>query len=727
MSAVSSKDSSDGQSEPVTDLRNIAESEKPQALLAEPGWSLARLFPIIEWLPKYNYKRDFSVDVVAGLALAALVIPESMGYAALAGAKVQYGLYAALAAIIAYGIMGRTKLLIVGPATAVAALSASLVAGMSSQSDPQDLLAGLALASGLVLLVAGLLKQGWVMNFISKPVLDAFVVGLSITIIVSQSFKLLGIKKHDGSSVQQLWYLATHLGSMNGHAAIIGVTSIVLMLGLRKWKRRIPSAAIVVAFTMAAVGLTTFGSRVDLVGKVPSGLPAIDPPSLSASDIAPLLLGGVMLMFVGFSEGFAAANAAAQAKGQRVDSNIEIVDAGAANVASSIFGGIPVSGSLSKTEASLANGARTQMAALATGVVLLLTLLFFGPVFQYLPETTLAAVVITAVLGSARVMPVFRLWTLSRPDGVAAIATLVTVVVWDTLPAMVVGVVLSLLFLVRQVSFPSVFALGVNSSGEIAPVDTEDSELLAIPGVAIIRMEAPIIYANSGRLQTAVMNVVEDRNDLETLIIYGEQCSTIDVTGIDTLRDIDHSLAGRGIRLLLAGLNTDSLTSLERSGLDKEFKGRIFDRVIDEVRPGSPGHLGAVRVRFAPDPTVGETSTAEGGSTARKVQSAIDTSARVARSREKSARKQSRAAASKKSTAASGKKAPSAKKATPVKKAASQKTAAKKSAPKKAAPAKDAASADKAPAKKTTTQQKPSAKKVTKRTATKQSRGSRST
>jgi high affinity sulfate transporter 1 len=540
------------------------------------------VLPITEWLPRYRWS-GFATDLVAGLALAALLIPESMGYAGIAGVSAEFGLYAALGAVIAYAVTGGTSILVVGPASAVAALSASIVAEFGGDVDRGELIAGLTIASGVLLVLAGVLRLGWIVNFISRPVLHAFVAGLSISIIIGQLDGLFGVEVEGESAIGKLIDTVRHVDGWDALTTMIGLGAVASLLVLERFARRVPAAVLVVVIGIVLVKAFDLGSEgVAVVGEIPQGLPSISVPDLGGTRWLELFGGATALLLVGYSEGYAAASAVAARTGEKIDADQELIGSGAANLGAGLVGGIPVGGSLSKSAASQAAGARTQMANLVSGVVVLATLLFLAPLFEDLPEPVLAAVVIAAVLGSADPRRFTGLRAVNRLDFAAAAVTFTLVLVWETLPAMIVGVLLSLMFLVRRASFPDVVELGRGGDGAfrlLAP----DTDAAGVDRVAIVRFEAPLVYANADRLAEAARNLLALRPDATRLVIDAEMLSDLDTSGAELLADLDDELRERGVSLHLARVHVRARGQIARSELTDRFAGRVHHSLSDAV------------------------------------------------------------------------------------------------------------------------------------------------
>lgn len=535
------------------------------------------LAPITHWLPDYRWKRSLPADAIAGVAIAALLIPESMGYAGVAGVPTQVGLYAALAAVVAYAVTGGVSILVVGPASAVAALSASIVAEFGTDADPIALTVALAITSGLLLMAAGGLRLGWIVNFISRPVLEAFVAGLSISIMIGQLDGLLGIEVEGESALTKLIDVVGRFDRWHTVTAVVGVGAVVALVLLERFAKRVPGAVIVViAGILAAVAFDLAADGVAVVGEVPQGLPAPSIPDLSGTRWLELLGAATALLLVGFSEGYAAASAIADHTGEDVDPDQELFASGAANFASGLMGGLAVGGSLSKSAASQNAGARSQMANLVAGLIVLATLLFLAPVFRDLPEPVLAAVVIVAVLGSADPRCVIRQWAVNRVDFAAGLATFTLVLVWETLPAMIVGVVLSLAFVVRRASFPDVVELRRDETGVFTVRGTTEPDAI---GALVLRFEGPLIYANVDRLRQAASILVDRHPDVARLVVDGEMISDLDTSGAEGLVRLDEDLAARGIVLHLCRMHIRARAQMQRSMLRERFAGRTHPSI----------------------------------------------------------------------------------------------------------------------------------------------------
>ena len=423
-----------------------------------------------------GYRRGWLwADVVAGLAVWAVLVPESLAYAVLAGVPPAVGLWAAPAALVLYAALGSSRHLVVGPMSATSALSGVIVGGLAGAEPARAvaLTAGLALVTGLITIGAGLLRLGFLAGFVSQPVLKGFIIGLALTIIAGQLPKLFGIEQVDGVFFEKVWGLSTSLGETKGWTVAVGAGSLVLLLVLRRFAPLLPSAMVaVVAGVLASVLLDLPERGVAVVGSIASGLPPFGLPELRLADYAALVAGAVGIALVGFAEGLGAAKTYATKAGYDVDPDRELLGVGAANLGTSLCSGMVVAGSLSKTAVNGGAGARSQASGLVVAALTVVTMLLLTGLFERLPEATLGAVVIVAVVELIDVPALrrlYRIWTsrlgaiyglAARADFLAALAALLGVLVFDTLPGLFIGIAASILLLVYRTSRPNVAVLG---------------------------------------------------------------------------------------------------------------------------------------------------------------------------------------------------------------------------------------------------------------------------
>jgi sulfate permease, SulP family len=517
---------------------------------------------MLGWLRRYR-RADLGPDAIAGLTVWAVLVPESLAYATIAGVPAVVGLYAAVPALLLYAVFGSSRHLVVGPMAATAALSASIVAeyARAGSSDYMALTAGLALVAGVLALVAGLLRLGFLASFISEPVLKGFIVGLALTIAVGQVPKLFGIAKGEGDFFEQAWHLLTHLGGTNGYALAVGLAGLALVLVLKRLAPVVPGSLVVVILGIGAVALFDLDAKgVEIVGHVSAGLPSIGPPHVGPSDWLALPGPAVGVVLIGFAEGLGAAKTYATRNGYRVDPDRELIGLGAANIGTGLFAGMPVNGSLSKTAVNGGAGARSQLSGVIVAVLTIITLLFLTGLFEKLPEAALAAVVIAAVVELVDFRALRRLWRISlvpksakgtlsvRPDFAAAVAALLGVLVFDTLPGLIIGMAVSILLLVYRASRPPIVTL-VRVGGQW--VDARRHGGTPIPGVTVVRPEGALFFANADHIRDAI-RALGEAEGTQVVVVDGETIPGVDATAATMLAELLAELRTGGTELYLA-------------------------------------------------------------------------------------------------------------------------------------------------------------------------------
>jgi high affinity sulfate transporter 1 len=520
----------------------------------------ARLFMSLR-----GYERSWlRGDLIAGLTVCAILVPQALAYASIARVSPVVGLYAAPGALLLYAALGSSRVLVVGPMAASAALSAATVADLVGPGDERfaAFTAALALAAGLAALIAGLLRLGFLADFISGPVLKGLIIGLALTIIIGQLPKLFGIAPGSGDFFEQAWHLVTHLGDTQGTALLVGTLSLAVIVGLRRRAPGVPGPLVAVTGAIAAV--KAFGLDVRTVGSIASGLPTLGLPDVGLGDSARLAGGAVGVMLIAFTEGLGAAKTFAADSDPRIDANRELIALGGANLAAGLSSGMVVSGSLSKTAVNASAGARTQVSGLLAAALTVVVLLFLTAPFADLPEATLAAVVIAAVVDLVDVRALIELYDtytkrlgrqfgwVARPDFLAALAALLGVTIFGTLPGLFIGIGASLLLLVYRASRPYVAVLGHTPGPDGAYHDVERHEDARSPdGVVILRVESGLYFANAENVRSRILEVgVAPR--VRAVILDAETIPFVDVSAARMLVSAHAQLQTRGVRLVVA-------------------------------------------------------------------------------------------------------------------------------------------------------------------------------
>jgi high affinity sulfate transporter 1 len=540
-------------------------------------------------------------DVIAGITVWAVLVPESLAYAGIAGVSPVVGLYAAPAALLFYALLGSSRHLIVGPMSATAAISASAVADFVAQQGTSQwaaYTAALAVMTGILAIVAGVARLGFLSAFISEPVLKGFIVGLALTIMIGQVPALFGIEKGEGDFFEQLWDLLGNLGQTSGTTLLVGGLSLVLVVGLKEAAPVVPGSLVAVLAGIAAVNLFGLDEHgVAIVGEIDSGLPSLGLPDTGLSDWLDLAPAAVGLMLVGFAEGLGAAKTYAAKHRYEVDANRELLGLGAANLASGLSSGMVVNGSLSKTAVNDGAGARSQLSGLVVAALTVVTLLFLTGLFEELPEATLAAVVIAALVELVDVRSLVRLYRIytralgriygvgARPDFIAAVAAMLGVLVFDTLPGLFIGVIVSLLLLLYRVSRPHVAVLGhvPGTPAQYGDVERHPENEVA-PGIVVLRVEGGLFFGNADAVRERSHAALKP--DTRAVVLDAETIPYVDVTAVGVLVRLAEELAAKDVRLVLAGDIGQVRDVIGRAGGDVRGYRTVGD-AVDALR-GAP-------------------------------------------------------------------------------------------------------------------------------------------
>jgi SulP family sulfate permease len=543
---------------------------------------LDKYLPILKWLPHYDHSW-LRPDIIAGLTLWGLAAPEAMAYAGIAGLSPQAGLYTLLAALLIYAILGTSRHLVVQATSATAALLASVVmAALVSTElinpnvtpDPatyQAYASAFVLVVGLVFLVAGLARLGFITQFLPKSVMDGFITGLALYVIVGQLNKLFGVEKPDGNTIQKLLGIIRELPEANWAAFAVGAAALALLFLLHRWNKKIP-AGLVVLF--GAIGLSAaldlsakYG--VEVVGTLPQGLPTFALPIVSIDAYLWMILPAIGVLLVAYSESLGIAREFAEKHGYEVSPNQELDAHAAANIVSSLFGGMIAGGSMSASAVKEGAGARSQVTNLVSWGATIATVLFLTPLFTSLPEAVLAALIIHAVwrIVTSRKLQQIRL--VSRTEFWLAVITFAGVILVDVLEGMIIGLISGLLIVIYRSSRPHVASLGrvpgvsgVYSDMARHPVN------IPVPGVLIVRLDGPMYYANALTIRDYIKKMIEESKTKPRalLIDLGAQ-DQIDLTSIEVLKGLVKELQAKGIAIYLADVHTPVREFSRRTGL----------------------------------------------------------------------------------------------------------------------------------------------------------------
>jgi high affinity sulfate transporter 1 len=527
--------------------------------------------PIARWLPAYD-RGWLRADVTAAVTSWGVMVPVALAYAGLAGVPPELGLVTAFAALAAYAVLGTSRHLKVTVSSTVAIMSATVVADLA-RGDPVAYVAftaALALTVGVMLVAAGIARLGFVSDFLAKSVVTGFITGVAITIIIGQIPKLLGTPGLTGTLPEQLVQLVSELPETNPYTLAVGLAALGIILVLRQVSRRIPGPLI--ALVLGIVAVTALGLEADgvsVVGEVQTGIPFPSIPSIPLREIPYLVIGAAGIVFLAVGESVGVARSYASANGYRIDPDQELIALGGANLSTGLLGGFTVDASLSQTATAAGAGATTQVSSLVTSGLILATALVLAPLFQNLPNAVLGAIVIAAAIGLIDVGEMRRYWRWRRTDFVVALTAMIGVLLTSVLTGMVLAVLLSVVFLLYRASRPYVAVLGRmpgrrSTFGDLAR--HPDAE--PIPGLVIVRLDAPLYFFNANVAMTQVLDIVAAQEPPPRgLLIDLAATADLDVTTTDMLFELLADLEPRSIEVAVAQVKGAVRDRLRRTGL----------------------------------------------------------------------------------------------------------------------------------------------------------------
>ena len=547
------------------------------------------------WLPRYE-RRWLRGDVTAGVAVTALVVPKNLGYAGIAGVPLQNGLYAAAAGALIYALFCTSRHISTGPSSSLAAVAggAVLVTGLGGAQAAQ-LVAAITLATGVLFLLLAVFRMGWLAQFLSKAVITGFLAGAAIDVVIGELPKLTGTSSEGDSAWRELATWIQSLGDTHRETLAVGVVSLGVILGLRVVAPKVPGALVLVAGGLLASYLLDLGAHdVALVGHVPRGLPAPALPDLALVQrhYATIGIAAFALLLIGFSQTAGDARAFAARHRYRIDVNQESIAQGMANIGAGVFQGMPVSTSLSASSLNESAGARTPVASLTTGALVIGTLLVLAPLFSHLPKAVLGAVIIDAVVfGMIDVGELRRLYRVTRFDFWVAAAAIVGVLSVGVLAGVVVGVVLSLGWLVYVATRPPMPLLGREAGTQVFRDLQEHAGDETFPGVAVVSLDGGLFFATAEALENRVRELI-DAGGLHAIVLDLEGADFVDSQGASKLTELHELTDSDGITLRLARVKPPVLKVLEADGVvDRIGADHIhgnIDRAVEAQLAAAP-------------------------------------------------------------------------------------------------------------------------------------------
>ncbi|HEY5848146.1 MAG TPA: SulP family inorganic anion transporter [Microlunatus sp.] len=553
------------------------------------------LIPLVGVLRSYD-RRWLRGDVIAGIAVAALIIPKNLGYAGIAGIPLQNGLYAAAVGAILYAVFGTCRQISMGPSSGLAAVAASavLTAGLVDPAQVAVFVAGITLVSGLLFLILAIARMSWVARFLSRAVVTGFLFGAAIDVVIGELPKLTGTEATGSNALREMWSWLSSVPQAHGLTLLVGLVALVVVFGLRRLRPGVPGALVLVVGGLLAnwaFGLADRG--VAIVGDIPSGLPRFSSPDvgLLVEHAGTVFAAAVALLLIGFSQTAGDARAFAAKHNYQIDINQESVAQALANTGAGLFQGMPVSTSLSASSLNDHSGARTGLASIVSGVTVLLALLFLAPLFAGLPKPVLAALIIEAVvMGMMDVAEMRRLARVQRFDFWIAMVAIVATLLVGVLAGVVIGVVLSLLWLIAVTTHPQLPELG-RQHGTTAYRDVSahpEDEL--DPGVAVLRIDSGLFFASCEAVEDRTRDLIHGRPELRGLVLDCAGVNFIDSQGTAQVAAIARLTREAGLELQLARVKSTVAAVLDRDGffdlIGRDHLHGNVDQAVGMIRRG---------------------------------------------------------------------------------------------------------------------------------------------
>ena len=531
----------------------------------------AGLMPALRWLPRYK-RRWLRGDLTAGVAVTALVVPKNLGYAGIAGVPLQNGLYAAAAGALIYALFCTSRQISTGPSSSLAAVAGGAVLATGLDKEPAaQLVAAITLASGLLFLALAVFRMGWIARFLSKAVVTGFLAGAAVDVVIGELPKLTGTSAEGDNAWRELGTWISSLGDVHWATVLVAAASLGVILGLRFLAPAVPGALVLVVAGLIASALFDLGAHgVALVGHVPRGLPAPKLPDLTLvkDHYATIVTAAVALLLIGFSQTAGDARSFATRHRYRIDVNQESVAQGMANVGAGVFQGMPVSTSLSASSLNESAGANTPVASLTTGALVLATLIALAPVFSHLPKAVLGAVIIDAVVfGMIDLGELRRLYRVTRFDFWVAVAAIVGVLSAGVLAGVVIGVALSLLWLIYVATTPPMPLLGREAGTQVFRDLEENPDDETFPGVPVVRLDGGLFFATAEALEERIRGFTESTRPPHAIVLDLEGVDFVDSQGASKLKDLHDLTRSDGVTLRLARVKPNVLKVLRADGL----------------------------------------------------------------------------------------------------------------------------------------------------------------
>jgi high affinity sulfate transporter 1 len=547
------------------------------------------MFGLASGLSLSSYRREWlAKDIVAGVVLTTLLVPQGMAYAELAGLPPITGLYTSIMCLLGYAVFGPSRILVLGPDSSLGPMIAATILPLVAANGDEK--RAIALASVLAIMVAGIMilaavaKLGFIADLISKPTMIGYMNGLALTILVGQLPKLFGFKvSGDGLIAEFIGFVeGLAKGEAIGAAAAVGIAGIIVILVLQHWLPKVPAVLVMVVLSIAATSVFDLASHgVSLVGVLPKGFPPLTIPRVHVADLAPLLAGALGIAVVSLADTISTASAFAARTGQEINGNREMIGIGVANLGAGLFQGFPVSTSGSRTAVAERSGAKTQFTGVTGAALIILMIVLLPGLFRNLPQPALAAVVITASLSLADIPGTVRLWRQRKEEFALSIAAFLGVALLGVLAGIAIAVGLSILSVFRRAWWPYDTELGrvagIEGYHDLRSYPNADH----LPGLVIYRFDGPLFFANAKNFRDEVRRMAKADPPPRWILVAAEPVTDVDTTASDVLEDLDEELNDRGISLVFAELKDPVRRKIERYGLTRTIDPRHFFPTVE--------------------------------------------------------------------------------------------------------------------------------------------------
>jgi len=548
-------------------------------------FSIQQYFPFLDWLLNYN-RQNLTGDVTAGIIVAIMLVPQSMAYALLAGLPPQVGLYTSIVPLIVYGLLGTSRTLAVGPVAMVSLLVASALSSLELASVAQyvQMALILALLVGMIQLIMGVFKIGFLVNFLSHPVLSGFTSAVGIVIGLSQFKHLIGISVPRTESMPELaMFIIERLSDTNIAVLILSTISVAILLYFKFFLKNHlaqfnlpdnivspiiklgPLVAVVIGIGVVAIGRLDTAYNVPIVGDIPAGLPTFAIPALSLDSMSQLFPFALTIAIVGYLESISVAKALASRRRQKVDANQELIALGSANIGASLTGGYPVAGGFSRSIVNFTAGANTGLASIISASLIAITMLFLTPIFYYLPNAVLGAIILVAVMSLFDLETVKHTWHYDKADFASLVVTFVAVLLIGIENGILVGVVTSIGLYLWRTSRPHVAVVGqIGDTEEYRNVLRHD--VTTHDNILAMRVDESLYFPNAQYLEEMVLNTVADNPKVDHFILICSAVNFIDSSALDTLESLHYSLKLSNVGMYCAGVKGPVMDRLRHIG-----------------------------------------------------------------------------------------------------------------------------------------------------------------